>query len=338
MNRSKLADTHRHLGGSIAPEFVWDIISKEHHYSYLAETLDDVINQMTYRNVVLDQQKYHFQYFLSKFKILDGIEWTEPLIASTIKHVCEELQHEGVYGVLMDFSVNKYMCVGWHKHEAVKFIKDRFDEYSNGIKVGLILSVKYENTASALKQHIRSIEHPDVFDNVVGIDLVGDEHFYNPKIIAEHLYDWVAAGKLVRAHVGEVGGEENIESAINDLQVTNIAHGIKITKSPRLITLAKEKGIQFDLGLTSNIYTGIATITKHPVAEMILNGLNITIGTDDPMIFGTDLYNEFAVLEKMLRHSSLQLHVAKDQLTPVISQYIEKVRKAGVDSIRKWVK
>lgn len=338
MNRSKLADTHRHFGGSISPEFIWDILSKESHYSYLAETLDDVISQMTYRNVVLDQQKYHFQYFLSKFKLLDGIEWTEPLIASTIKHVCEELKHEGVYGVLMDFSVNKYMCVGWHKHEAVKFIKERFDDYSDGIKIGLILSVKYENTPSALRQHIKSIEHQDVFDNVIGIDLVGDEHFYNPKIIAEHLYDWVAAGKLVRAHVGEIGGEDNIESAINDLQVTNIAHGIKIANSPKLMAIAKERGIQFDLGITSNIYTGLASAEKHPVSEMVQNGLDVTIGTDDPMIFGTDLYNEYAILEKILRKSMSKSYAAPDQLAKAVSQLIERVRRAGVDSIRKWVK
>lgn len=320
----KYADTHRHLGGSISPEFIWSVIKGQSQYKYLAESLEDVIDQMTYKNFGSDSIKNYFHYFLNKFKILDEIEWTEDLIEDTIKHICDDFQKEGLYGVLLDFSVNKYMKIGWHKHQAIKFIKECFNHYSKDVKVGLLLSIKYESPTTALKQHIKSIEHNDVIDSVVGLDMVGDEDYYNPNILIDHFQDWKDAGKLVRTHVGEVGGVDNIISAIKDLEVTNIAHGINIVTSQEAIELAKERNIQFDLGLIGNLYTNVVKTAQHPVADMVYNGLNVTIGTDDPHIFNTDLDKEYEYLSKSLLNGDT--HSA------------DRIRQLGIDTIDRWVK
>ncbi len=317
------ADTHRHLGGSIDPEFVWNVIKDQSQYRYLADNLEDVIAQMTYKNYEADTIKDYFHYFLNKFKILDEIEWTEALIERTIQHISLDFQRENLYGVLLDFSVNKYMQIGWHKHQAIKFIKQCFDHYCPNVKVGLVLSIKYESPITALKQHIKSIEHHEVVDSVVGIDMVGDENYYNSHVIADHLQDWISAGKMVRAHVGEVGGVENIISAITELNVTNIAHGIKIIHSDHAMDLARDRNIQFDLGLIGNIYTNVVNTHKHPVSGMTQNGLKVTIGTDDPHIFNTNMDREYEYLSKSV------------DADPTV---IENVRQLGIETIDRWVK
>lgn len=327
----KLIDTHRHLGGSINPEFIWKIISSEDHYRYLAESYQDVVSQMTYDNdKIEDVIAKDFSYFLNKFKILDEIQWTEQLIDETIRQVSYDFEAEGLYGVLLDFSVNKYMNIGWHKHEAVKFIKQCFDKYCTKVKVGLILSVKYENTKASLKQHIQLIEHPDVADSITGIDMVGDENFYDPALIGEYLYDWLNAGKMVRAHVGEIGPSSNVLTALRDLQVTNIAHGLNILGSKEAVEIARDKGIYFDLGLSSNIFTGVATTSNHPVYDMIKNGLQITVGTDDPHVFCTDIYHEYALLKKSL--------LSHDDSGDFVSNSINMIMDNGLNMFRRWFK
>jgi len=295
----------------------------------LAETYADVVSQMTYINDEIDIVKHKdFSYFLNKFKILDQIQWSEELIENTIRQVSEDFYNEDLHGVLLDFSVNKYMSIGWHKYEAVKFIRQCFDKYSTNVKVGLILSVKYENTHASLKQHIQSIEHPDIADSVIGIDLVGDENFYDAGLIGPYLYDWIQAGKMVRVHAGEIGPVENVLSALTDLQVTNIAHGLAILDSEEAIEIAKERKIYFDLGISSNLYTGVTELEQHPVSKMIDKGLNITIGTDDPFVFDTDLYHEYHLLKLALKTHH------NDQM---VFDSIKNVMQNSYDFFKRWV-
>ena len=59
-------DTHRHLGGCITSEFVWDIV-QDFNLKHLGESFDDINRQMTFA----PSEQYNFHRFLDKFKILD---------------------------------------------------------------------------------------------------------------------------------------------------------------------------------------------------------------------------------------------------------------------------
>jgi adenosine deaminase len=251
--------------------------------------------------VFTNDEPKSFHRFLDKFKILDSITWTEDIIDQSIKSVCGELENDNIDYAMMDFSINKYMSIGWHKHEAIKFIKDRFDYYRKD-KIGLIISIKYESMLASQRQYSKLIENGIVHDSVIGIDLVGDEEMYDHTIWSDLLKNWVSSNKLVRAHVGEFGPEENITTAIKNLSVTNIAHGIKISDN-NLIQLAIDNNIYFDLGLTSNYFTGVVT-DEHPIANMINHGLKLTLGTDDPIICSTNLDKEYELAAKYVSDTS----------------------------------
>lgn len=280
-------DTHVHLGGSIPVQFVWKTITQL-GLGHLAETETDVQQQMTFSK----SEEVGFHRFLNKFRILDEIEWSEELIDDSIKSVCDCLVD--VDHALIDFSINKYMNIGWHKHEAIKFIYDRFQFHRPG-QVSLILSIKYESMKASQRQYAKLIEDP-IADCLVGIDLVGDEGVYDWQHWGKLIEPWVASKKMVRAHVGELGGEENISTAI-DIGMTNIAHGIKIT-SEDLIRKAIDKNISFDLGLTSNYLTGVVT-GDHPIRRMFDAGLKLTLGSDDPVTCSTTLSNEYVLAKKL---------------------------------------
>jgi adenosine deaminase len=140
------------------------------------------------------------------------------------------------------------------------------------------------------------------------------DHELHKGILAE----WHKAGKLTRAHVGEYGPAENILAMLP--VVTNIAHGIKIADYPDLAREAKDSEIYFDLGLTSNKWTGVANILHHPVVKMVKMGLKVTLGTDDPAVCNTSLSGEYAVaLETGI--TPIELETIKKNAQEMIGKY-----------------
>lgn len=240
-----------------------------------------------------------FYRFLNKFRILDEIRWTETLIADSIMAICDEIKKEQTDFVWLDFSINKYMSIGWHKYQAVQFISDCFEAYLPG-RVGLVLSLKYEALRTSQAEYAKLIDDPRAAECLIGLDLVGDEEFYEDQFYAPIFRNWNSAKKMTRAHVGESGSAMNIFRTITSLGASNIAHGLKIVGFRDFITLALERQIFFDMTVSSNFLTGVwEDTTTHPILGMLREGLLVTVGSDDPTQCSTTLNNEFLLLRGM---------------------------------------
>ncbi len=283
-------DPHLHLGGCTPISFVWNTI-RELGLKHLAESEDEVRQQMTFEK----DEKRTFHRFLDKFRILDEIAWTPEIIDGSIKAVSQYLASQNIDYAWIDFSINKYMKIGWCKHEAIKFIYDAFSRYRPG-GVGLILSLKYESMVASQRHYAKLIENEIASDRLIGIDLVGDEGHFDADFYAPLFKDWNAAKKVTRAHVGESQGKENIREALLKLNLTNVAHGFKIIHDPETVAIAKDRGVTFDLAITSNDITGVWPLSQdHPGVTMLDMGLRCTLGSDDPVQCSTSLDREFKI-------------------------------------------
>lgn len=311
-------DTHRHLGGCIPTWWVWQMVS-ENGWTYLGESHDEVKSSMTFTA----GEAYNFHRFLDKFKILDHIKWDEKLIDSSIAAICHDIQREDIDFCWLDFSINKYMeSMNWHKKQAIQFIHERFNHYLPG-KVGLILSLKYESTHASQRQYAKLIDDPDIVDLLFGIDLVGDESYFNYQFYGPIFAEWNNAGKMTRTHASESQDYQNCYNAIRDLKVKNIAHGINIYTSYEIMSYAKDMDVTFDLGITSNYLTGVwANKSSHPITNMIDFGLKTTIGTDDPVQCDTTLHNEYQVIKQL----------------GVTDMQIANIRQVAYDNTQMYVK
>ena len=295
-------ETHCHLGGCFSPQFIWDIIN-ENGWTYLAENYNDVVKSMKF----MPGEPYGFHRFLQKFTILDHIRWDENLLDRSIKDVCDSLESHKIDYVWMRFSISKYLpFLGWHKYEVVKFIHERFNYYRPR-KVGLVLALKYESERAAQKQHAKLIERPDICGCLRGIDLVGDEAYFDQEFYRSLFKDWIKAKKTIIMHAGESQPSNNVRSAIN-IGAKHIAHGIKIIDNKYLMDYAKDEGICFDMALTSNKLTGVWDISEpHPIIEFLRRGIDVTISTDDPVQCSTTLDDEYRLLSTMVSKEEVDL-------------------------------
>jgi aminodeoxyfutalosine deaminase len=111
----------------------------------------------------------------------------------------------------------------------------------------------------------------------------------------------IAAGLRSVPHAGETTGPQTIWDALNDLRAERIGHGTSSMRDPKLLAHLAEHRIPLEVCPTSNIATRAVTdLEQHPVKEMVAAGVLVTVNSDDPPMFGTDLNNEYTVTARLL--------------------------------------
>ncbi|WP_030298382.1 adenosine deaminase [Streptomyces katrae] len=140
-----------------------------------------------------------------------------------------------------------------------------------------------------------------------------------------------AAGLHSVPHAGETTGPETIWDSIRDLGAERIGHGTSATQDPELLAYLAEHRIALEVCPTSNIATRAVTdLDRHPVKEMVQAGVLVTINSDDPPMFGSDLNNEYAVAARLLdldEHGLAQL--AKNA---VEASFLDEAGKAKISA------
>jgi aminodeoxyfutalosine deaminase len=112
----------------------------------------------------------------------------------------------------------------------------------------------------------------------------------------------IAAGLHSVPHAGETTGPQTIWDALNDLRAERIGHGTSATQDPKLLAHLAEHRIPLEVCPTSNLATrAVRDLDEHPVKEMVAAGVLVTINSDDPPMFGSDLNNEYAVAARLLQ-------------------------------------
>lgn len=129
------------------------------------------------------------------------------------------------------------------------------------------------------------------------LDLSGDE-FAQPIQVFQPLYRRAkAAGLGLKAHVGEWGTADDVWRAVETLELDEVQHGIAAADSPRVMQALADAKVRLNICPTSNVKLGrVARLADHPIRKLHDAGVRVTINTDDVLIFGSSLSEEFLAL------------------------------------------
>ena len=134
-------------------------------------------------------------------------------------------------------------------------------------------------------------------DDVIGIGLGGNEEAYPAEWFTDVFSEAKRRGFHIVAHAGEAVGADSIWSALKNLQAERIGHGVRAMEDPALLNYLKEQQIPLEICVTSNLKLQVfSSLTIHPVRKLFDKGILITINSDDPTMFGSDLNDEFLLL------------------------------------------
>ena len=126
------------------------------------------------------------------------------------------------------------------------------------------------------------------------IDLYGDE-LAQPIDNFKTIYRRARSeGLRLKAHVGEWGTAEDVRHAVECLELDEVQHGIAAADDPSVIRFLADNHIRLNITPTSNYLLGrVRDLRTHPVAKLYRSGIDVTINSDDVLIFDSAVSMEY---------------------------------------------
>ena len=116
------------------------------------------------------------------------------------------------------------------------------------------------------------------------------------------------AGLASVPHGGELCGAEHVTQCLDYLHPTRIGHGVRSVEDPRVLDRIANAGITLEVCPTSNVSLGVyGTLQEVPVRTLMEAGVQVSLGSDDPLLFGSRLDGQYAVLRAAQEFSDDEL-------------------------------
>ncbi len=132
---------------------------------------------------------------------------------------------------------------------------------------------------------------------VIALGLGGSEALFPPELFVRPFARAKEAGLARVPHAGENAGPPSIWTALRLLSADRIGHGIRCIEDPALVEHLGQRQVPIEVCPTSNVCLGVyPNYVAHPLRRLWDAGLLITIGSDDPPMFGTNLNREYELL------------------------------------------
>ena len=163
--------------------------------------------------------------------------------------------------------------------------------------------------------------------SVVGIGLGGDERRCGSAPFKELYAEAREAGLRLTNHAGETTGAEAIWEALA-IGTERIGHGLSCLQDDALVQELKTRSVCIEMNPTSNVRTGVCgSFREHPLRRAMEAGLVVTLNSDDPAFFGSDVANEYLLAHRELGLGREELReLARNSIR---ASYLPEVEKQG---------
>jgi adenosine deaminase len=319
------AEQHIHIVGSTRPETLLWLVEQgglEAPFS----TLDEVKSFFSYRDfshfisvysvvarsITEERQFERITYEMFEDEVLCNVRYVEASFSAP-DHVLKGLE----YGTMLD-AINR--GVRRAKRDFGVECDLRIDLVRNyGPEIGMMVLDWIEGKG----------------ENIVSIDIGGSEESFPPEPFARVYARAREMGLHLAAHAGEAAGPESVWGAVRVLRVERVGHAVAARSDPALMDLLRDEGITVEACPVSNVRTGaVKSLSEHPIREFIERGISVTVSSDDPSMFGTDMNNEYLQLYRQLGFTVPELF--RLSLGAVESSFLpngrrEKLREAFIE-------
>ena len=291
LDRLPKVELHLHLEGSLEPELMFEMaqrnkielpfdsieqVREAYEFSNLQDFLD--IYYQGAKVLLLEQDFYDLAWAYLKKCARQNVVHVEPFFdpqTHTDRGVAIETVINGISRALAD------------------------GEKQLGISSQLILCFLRHLSEAAAFDTLRQAE--PYLDRIIGVGLDSSEKGHPPEKFSRVFASARDLGLLTVAHAGEEGPAEYVWSAIKDLKVSRVDHGVRSVEDPELMTYLVESRMPLTVCPLSNTKLRVFDdMSRHNILEMLEQGVCVTVNSDDPAYFGGYMTENFDALAQAL--------------------------------------
>ncbi len=131
--------------------------------------------------------------------------------------------------------------------------------------------------------------------HVVAFDLAGAEAGHPARDFVNAFAHARQHDLAVTVHAGEGDGASSIRDAVHLCGADRIGHGTRLGEDASLLAYVRDRGITLEVCPTSNVQTRVAnTFAEHPLRMQYESGVRVTLNTDNRLMSGVTLTEEYA--------------------------------------------
>jgi adenosine deaminase/aminodeoxyfutalosine deaminase len=316
------AELHLHLEGTILPS-----------------TLVELSARHDARPITLPEAEALYKFddftgFLEAFKAVTRLLIGPGDYELAAWRMMEHLAEQGIVHAEVFISVGVIYL--WRNHDAACFepifaglerARERAERELDLSIYWIFDAVRHFTLEEAERVFLKAIELKPAHPSIIGIGLGGDERRTGSEPFRAIYAQARAAGLHLTNHAGETTGPEAIREALS-IGSERVGHAFSATKDFYLMEDMKERGIPLELNPTSNVRTGVcSSLACHPLRKYFDQGLLVTINSDDPAFFGSDLANEYLLAHTVQQFTRKELReLAKNSIRASFLPEAEKAK------------
>ena len=324
LNKLPKVELHLHLEGSLEPELMFELAQRNNidlpfdtveqvHRAYAFSSLQDFLD-IYYQGAGVLQVEQDFYDLTWAYLIKchqQNVVHVEPFF---------DPQTHTDRGVSFETVINGIS----------KALKD--GEAQLGITSRLIMCFLRHLSEEAAFDTLTKAE--PFLDRIIGVGLDSSEKGHPPEKFSRVFAKSRELGLLTVAHAGEEGPAEYIWTAINDLKVSRIDHGVHSTDDPELMAYLIETKLPLTVCPLSNIKLCVFNdMSQHNILVMLEKGVCVTVNSDDPAYFGGYITENFVALAQALDLTEDQANQLV--LNSIEASFVDEDRKRAMRDLLK---
>ncbi|GAA2224492.1 adenosine deaminase [Herbiconiux moechotypicola] len=274
-------ELHVHLEGAVRPATLFEL-ARRNGMALPVDSLEELERFYEFSD---------FDHFIDVWNVTTHVVDTADDFRQVVVDYAKEAASFGVVYLEGIFSPGQYLSRGIESRELFEGytdgIQDAFEQ--TGVIVRLTPDIdRNREPESSLPIVEESIRFRD--RGIVGVGLGGRERAAPTSDFVELFARARDGGLAAVPHAGEDDGARSVREAVELLGADRIRHGFRAIDDPSLVRELRDRRLVLDVCPTSNLRTRVVpSLAEHPLPALLAAGLAVTVNTDDPAMFGTDL-------------------------------------------------
>jgi len=305
LRRLPKAELHCHLDGSVRPETLLELAA-EYGVAMPAPDADSLRDYMVVRDA------HNLEEYLERFAITLSVMQTEEALDRVAYELAEDAASEGVRYLEVRFSPVLNVRDGLTLERAVEAPLAGLAraEREHGV-VGRVIVCALRSMTPDVSLELARLAVAYKRRGVVGFDLAGGEAGNPASRHAPAFFHAREHDLACTCHAGEGDGAASVRQAVHLCGAHRLGHATRLIDDESLTEYVNDRRIALEICLTSNVQTRAArSYAAHPFREYFDRGLNVVLNTDNRLMSGTTLVDEYA-------HAAEQLDFTFEELSTV---------------------